>query len=124
MILAFGFLYGIAAAAPVENIESILRGSAAQKAKFSVYAVNASDGKPLYSYRSSAAMMPASNMKLVTTAAAVHYLGADYVFRTEIGLLNDNLVSLVRAIHCWEIPRLTSNMAVSPAGYWTQSYRY
>jgi D-alanyl-D-alanine carboxypeptidase/D-alanyl-D-alanine-endopeptidase (penicillin-binding protein 4) len=92
MILAFGFLYGIAAAAPVENIESILRGSAAQKAKFSVYAVNASDGKPLYSYRSSAAMMPASNMKLVTTAAAVHYLGADYVFRTEIGLLNDNLV--------------------------------
>jgi D-alanyl-D-alanine carboxypeptidase/D-alanyl-D-alanine-endopeptidase (penicillin-binding protein 4) len=92
LILGFGILSGIAAAASAQNIDSILRSSAAKKAKFSIYAVKASDGKTLYSNRASAGMMPASNMKLVTTAAAVHYLGADYVFRTEIGLWNDNLV--------------------------------
>jgi D-alanyl-D-alanine carboxypeptidase/D-alanyl-D-alanine-endopeptidase (penicillin-binding protein 4) len=75
-----------------ENIGSILRNSKNQKAKFAIYAVRASDGKVLYSYRAAEAMMPASNMKLITTAAAIHYLKADYVFRTEVGLWNGNLV--------------------------------
>jgi D-alanyl-D-alanine carboxypeptidase/D-alanyl-D-alanine-endopeptidase (penicillin-binding protein 4) len=92
MILWLGILSGIAAAASSQNIDSILRSTAAQKAKFSIYAVKASDGKTLYSNRASAGMIPASNMKLITTASAMHYLGAGYVFRTEIGLWNDNLV--------------------------------
>jgi serine-type D-Ala-D-Ala carboxypeptidase/endopeptidase (penicillin-binding protein 4) len=92
LILWSGILSGIAAAASTQNIDSILRSSEAKRAKFSIYAVKASSGKPLYSYRASAAMIPASNMKLITTASAVHYLGADYVFRTEVGLWNENLV--------------------------------
>ena len=81
-----------AAVVGAENIGSILRNSKNQKAKFAIYAVRASDGKVLYSYRAAEAMMPASNMKLITTAAAVHYLKADYVFRTKVGLWNGNLV--------------------------------
>jgi D-alanyl-D-alanine carboxypeptidase/D-alanyl-D-alanine-endopeptidase (penicillin-binding protein 4) len=94
LFLWFGFLSGIVAAASGRDMDSILRSLAAQKAKFSIYAVKASDGTTLYSNRASAGMIPASNMKLVTTAAAVHYLGARYVFRTEIGLWKDNLVIL------------------------------
>jgi D-alanyl-D-alanine carboxypeptidase/D-alanyl-D-alanine-endopeptidase (penicillin-binding protein 4) len=90
LILWICILSGIASAA--QDIDSILRSSAAMKAKFSIYAVNASDGRTLYSNRASAGMMPASNMKLITTAAAIHYLKADYVFRTEVGLWKNNLV--------------------------------
>jgi serine-type D-Ala-D-Ala carboxypeptidase/endopeptidase (penicillin-binding protein 4) len=92
LVLGFCSLLGIAAAAPVENIDSILRSPAAKKANFSIYAVRASDGKTLYSNRATAPMMPASNMKLITTAAAVHYLGTDYVFHTQVGLWKNNLV--------------------------------
>jgi D-alanyl-D-alanine carboxypeptidase/D-alanyl-D-alanine-endopeptidase (penicillin-binding protein 4) len=81
-----------AAVVGAEDVGAILRNPKNQKAKFAIYAVRASDGKVLYSYRAAEAMMPASNMKLITTTAAVHYLGADYVFRTRIGLWNGNLV--------------------------------
>ncbi|MBM4103070.1 MAG: D-alanyl-D-alanine carboxypeptidase/D-alanyl-D-alanine-endopeptidase [Planctomycetes bacterium] len=90
LILCLSVLSAIGVGA--ENIGSILRNTKNQKAKFAIYAVRASDGKELYSYNAAEAMMPASNMKLITTAAAVHYLNADYVFRTEVGLWNGNLV--------------------------------
>jgi D-alanyl-D-alanine carboxypeptidase/D-alanyl-D-alanine-endopeptidase (penicillin-binding protein 4) len=89
LILCLSVLSAIGVGA--ENIGSILRNTKNQKAKFAIYAVRASDGKVLYSYRAAESMMPASNMKLITTAAAIHYLKADYVFRTEIGLWNGNL---------------------------------
>jgi serine-type D-Ala-D-Ala carboxypeptidase/endopeptidase (penicillin-binding protein 4) len=92
LVLWFCILSGIAAA--VEDIGSILASSAAKKAKFSIYAVKASNGRILYSNRATVEMMPASNMKLITTAAALHYLKADYVFGTEVGLWKDNLVIL------------------------------
>ena len=75
-----------------EDLGSILRSSEQQKAKFAVYAVRAEDGRVLYSYHAASPMMPASNMKLIATAAAIHYLKADYVFRTKVGLWNGNLV--------------------------------
>ena len=34
-------------------------------------------------------MTPASNMKLVTTAAALHYLGPDFTYLTGVGLIGD-----------------------------------
>ena len=39
-------------------------------------------GDTLYGRNADAAMSPASNMKLVTSVAALHYLGADYRYRT------------------------------------------
>jgi D-alanyl-D-alanine carboxypeptidase/D-alanyl-D-alanine-endopeptidase (penicillin-binding protein 4) len=54
--------------------------------------MNASDGKTIFARNPDTQLMPASNMKLITTAAAVHYLGADYVFKTEVGLLDGSLV--------------------------------
>ena len=37
-------------------------------------------------------MIPASNMKIITTAAAITYLGADYEYKTKVGLYGNTLV--------------------------------
>lgn len=58
-----------------------------------------SDGKTLYARNPSVPLVPASNIKLVSTAAALHYLKPNYRFRTAIygepnddGVLYGNLV--------------------------------
>ncbi|HML74598.1 MAG TPA: D-alanyl-D-alanine carboxypeptidase/D-alanyl-D-alanine-endopeptidase [Anaerohalosphaeraceae bacterium] len=73
-------------------IDEVLRDSAQKKTRYSVLVMNASDGKTIFARNPDTQLMPASNMKLITTAAAVHYLGADYVFKTEVGLLDGSLV--------------------------------
>lgn len=75
-----------------QTIDSVLRSSKQAKTRFSILAVRADDGSVLYARNPGISMMPASNMKLVATAAAVHYLGIDYVFKTQVGLLGSHLV--------------------------------
>lgn len=41
-------------------------------------------GRTVYSHHGDRDLMPASNQKLVTAAAALHVLGADHIFRTRI----------------------------------------
>jgi D-alanyl-D-alanine carboxypeptidase/D-alanyl-D-alanine-endopeptidase (penicillin-binding protein 4) len=43
------------------------------------------DGKTLVDINSGMMMLPASNMKLVSTGAALHALGSDWQFETSIG---------------------------------------
>ncbi len=75
-----------------QTIDSVLRSPKQAKTRFSILAVRADNGDILYSHSSGVPMMPASNMKLITTAAAVHYLGIDYVFKTQVGLRGSHLV--------------------------------
>ena len=42
-------------------------------------------GEPLASHNPSTMLVPASNMKLITTGAAIHTLGKDYRFKTGLG---------------------------------------
>lgn len=60
--------------------------------EFSILAVRADDGTVLYRRNSDKPMIPASNMKIITSAAALHYLGADYEYRTRLAMLGDDLV--------------------------------
>jgi len=46
----------------------------------------------LYSYNSQKLLMPASNNKLYTCAAALYYLGSNHVFTTSIGRKKNNLI--------------------------------
>jgi len=74
------------------SISSIIQQHKQQKTDFAILAVDAQSGEIIYQQNADKPMIPASNMKLVTTAAAVYYLGTDYLFKTQVGLLDGNLV--------------------------------
>ena len=75
-----------------DTIGRIIQQNKQTKTRFAILAADANTGTVLYRQNSDAPMIPASNMKVVTSAAAVHYLGGDYVFQTKIGLLKDDLI--------------------------------
>ena len=53
-----------------------------RSAKFSVLALSLETGDTLFDHASNELLAPASNMKLITTAAALHHLGPDFRYRT------------------------------------------
>ncbi|MHC4264426.1 MAG: D-alanyl-D-alanine carboxypeptidase, partial [Planctomycetota bacterium] len=73
------------------SINNIINSSSQQKVVFSVQVLNAKSGKTIYDYQGHNALIPASNMKIITTAAALVYLGPDYEYETEIVLIDDTL---------------------------------
>lgn len=76
-----------AAAQPTlqQRIESIIKHSPALKGASVGIAVKDANGKVLAEYNAAQRMVPASNLKLVTTGTALHTLGAGYRFKTAIG---------------------------------------
>ncbi len=83
---AYGVVFGS------ESIMQIIARPHQKNAVFCILAVRADDGKALYSRNAQNPMIPASNMKLVSSAAALYYLGADYVYQTRAALQDGNLV--------------------------------
>ena len=75
-----------------EQVDAIIAESLAKRVQFSIHIVQAPSGNTLYAHDAREQMIPASNMKIVTTAAAVKYLGPDYTFKTRVGLLGNALV--------------------------------
>ncbi len=62
-------------------------------ATMSIYAVQSDTGEVLIDKRSDLSLMPASCMKIVTTAAALHLLGEEYRFETHLeydGVIDEN----------------------------------
>jgi D-alanyl-D-alanine carboxypeptidase/D-alanyl-D-alanine-endopeptidase (penicillin-binding protein 4) len=54
--------------------------------------VDAKTGEAVYEKNPHFPLMPASNMKIVTSASALEYLGKDFAFVTRVGLCGDALV--------------------------------
>ncbi len=73
------------------SIDSVISAKQNGGAEFTVKIVRLSDGRTLYSRNADKPMIPASNMKLIVSAAAVDLLGTDYKYITRIGLLEDAL---------------------------------
>ncbi|TAM84214.1 MAG: D-alanyl-D-alanine carboxypeptidase/D-alanyl-D-alanine-endopeptidase [Acidobacteria bacterium] len=76
-----------AAAGPgslASRIESILRASPAERGFWGIEVVRLSDGEVLYQRNSQHLFLPASNMKMFTTSAALSTLGPNFVFRTTV----------------------------------------
>lgn len=55
-----------------------------QNAQVGISALDIKTGDKIVDVNSQFSLTPASGIKLLTTAAALHYLGADYKFRTEV----------------------------------------
>src|SRR5947209_728854 len=67
-----------------EKINAILSQPQFAKAHWGIEAVDLGTGKALFSLNQDQLFLPASNMKLVTTAAALATAGPDYRFRTTV----------------------------------------
>ncbi|MFA5238508.1 MAG: D-alanyl-D-alanine carboxypeptidase/D-alanyl-D-alanine-endopeptidase [Phycisphaerae bacterium] len=82
----------ISSAGLAERVDDIVNQPSQKNVQYSVVIVKADSGEVVYSHNANEAMIPASNMKIITSAAAMKYLGPDYVFKTEVGLCGDTLV--------------------------------
>lgn len=66
------------------HIQYILRQSAAQRGFWGIEVVRLRDNRVLFKLNQDHLFMPASNMKLFTTAAALEKLGPDFILRTTV----------------------------------------
>jgi len=82
----------IAQASLADKVNSIIGKSSQKSVDFSVSVINAATGRTVYEHNSHDALIPASNMKIITTAASLRYLGSDFEYKTKVGLLDGNLV--------------------------------
>lgn len=68
----------------VQTVDSILQTRCLNQEHTSVSIVALPSGQAVYSRHTETPLLPASVTKLVTTAAALHYLGPEYHFKTDI----------------------------------------
>lgn len=73
-----------------EKIQKALDSSAFKKAKVGIYAQNLRTGEVIFSQNPDELLVPASNAKIVSTAAALYHLGPDYRFRTLFAISKDS----------------------------------
>ncbi len=66
-----------------EQIDDILQSTHLAKSSFSIQVISLSDGHSIYEKNAELPLNPASNMKVVTEAAALQSLGGDFTFKTE-----------------------------------------
>ena len=67
------------------SIKKLLALPALKHASISVSIIDAADGRPVMAYDSEKSLIPASTLKLVTSAAALELLGPGYTFKTSLG---------------------------------------
>jgi D-alanyl-D-alanine carboxypeptidase/D-alanyl-D-alanine-endopeptidase (penicillin-binding protein 4) len=74
------------------QIDGIINRTSQKKVQFAIHIINADSGKTIYSHNPNRPMVPASNMKLITAAAALHFLGPEFRYKTIVGLQDEALV--------------------------------
>jgi len=86
------FFPGLAPADLARRIDEILSRPENRNVRFSIHVVKAAAELTVYDHDATELMVPASNMKLITTAAALKYLGPGFKYTTKVGLSGDTLV--------------------------------
>jgi D-alanyl-D-alanine carboxypeptidase/D-alanyl-D-alanine-endopeptidase (penicillin-binding protein 4) len=66
------------------TLDNLFSASCLNDSQSAVSIVKLPDGKPVYQHNVDTALLPASIMKLITTGAALHYLGPEYRFQTDL----------------------------------------
>lgn len=75
-----------------DDVARILNNLKLGQAKVGISVVDVSSGETLASHRSAEPLIPASNMKVLTSGAALLTLGPDFVFRTELLATSDSII--------------------------------
>jgi D-alanyl-D-alanine carboxypeptidase/D-alanyl-D-alanine-endopeptidase (penicillin-binding protein 4) len=99
-LLAAGLASGLSAAVSAElptedlarRVAAVLGQPGLRRVELSACVVRCVDGEIIYEKNPHLALMPASNMKVVTSAAALESLGRDFAFSTRVGLCGEALV--------------------------------
>ncbi|MFZ2339242.1 MAG: D-alanyl-D-alanine carboxypeptidase/D-alanyl-D-alanine-endopeptidase [Bacteroidales bacterium] len=78
-------LFSVAASGQERALKILLADPVMSGASFSGCILNTKDGTTVWEYNSGESLIPASVMKVVTTAAALELLGPDYSFHTRLG---------------------------------------
>lgn len=74
------------------QIEQALRAAGLDQARVGVVVLDASTDRELVSINAETPLIPASNMKVLTSGAAVTVLGHDFAFRTALQVQDDRLI--------------------------------
>src|ERR1700691_5391228 len=86
----------IARADMPSEIEAVLRDKVLSRAQESICVERLGNatgrGSRIYSHQSEQAMIPASNLKVITTSAALDRLGGDFKFRTQLVFHDGDLI--------------------------------
>ena len=69
------------------KVEQLISAAGLKNTSVALLITDLNTGDELATIEANQPMVPASNMKLLITAAALHLLGPDYVFRTELRLI-------------------------------------
>jgi D-alanyl-D-alanine carboxypeptidase/D-alanyl-D-alanine-endopeptidase (penicillin-binding protein 4) len=98
-----------------DDVNSLLSASGIKRTNVAISIADASSQATLVSINANQPMIPASNMKLLTSGAALHYLGPRFEFTTRIIRNGDKLVVLGDGDPAFGDPELLEIMTV--AGY-------
>src|SRR5437660_7050330 len=96
-LLLLGLLAGCSSHAATQpqtlenRLDQALNRNAATGAILSARVIDLQTGREIYSRAADRPMIPASNMKLFVTAAALDFLGADYRFKTYLAMDGEDL---------------------------------
>jgi D-alanyl-D-alanine carboxypeptidase/D-alanyl-D-alanine-endopeptidase (penicillin-binding protein 4) len=93
VVAVFALCLGSLAKADLaKRVDGIISQSLQQRVRFSIHIVDADSGSTVYDHDARELMIPASNMKIIVSSAALKYLGPDYEFKTKVGLCDNTLV--------------------------------
>src|SRR5690349_2774451 len=96
-----------------DDVERLLRVAPLKGAKVAVSIRDAETGVVLVAINAKEQMMPASNMKLLTSGAALHALGADFEFVTRMVRDGDRLIVIGSGDPAFGDPALLAQMSTS-----------
>lgn len=74
------------------RVNSVLSRKSQKNVQYSILIIEAKTGKKVYQHNANTTMIPASNMKLVVSAAALNNLGVNFEYETVVGMCDGTLI--------------------------------